>query len=106
MPDAKTAIIQNLVLVDSMDDLKEINEHLKTAWDRVQKEEVKSFTIGQVVEFDSRKGERVRGEVEKINRKTVGVKVTHINGEEKPYGGSYRVPGSMLTVVTTTGGPA
>ena len=92
-------VIANLALIDSMDDLRTINDHLKDAFDRARREGVKQFSVGQVVTFPLKGGKVATGKVVKINRKTVGVDLTHVDGEERPYGGGYNVPPSLLTAV-------
>lgn len=50
--------------------IKEINARRSV----VQKQIGNKFTVGQMVEFNTKKGDVERGEVEKINRKTISVR--------------------------------
>ncbi len=50
--------------------IKEINARRSV----VQKQIGNKFTVGQMVEFNTKKGDVERGEVEKINRKTINVR--------------------------------
>jgi len=50
--------------------IKEINARRSV----VQKQLGNKFTVGQMVEFNSKKGVVERGEIEKINRKTISVR--------------------------------
>jgi len=50
--------------------VKEINARRSV----VQKQLGSKFTVGQMVEFNSKKGVVERGEIEKINRKTISVR--------------------------------
>lgn len=50
--------------------IKEINARRSV----VQKQLGSKFTVGQMVEFNTKKGAVERGEIEKINRKTISVR--------------------------------
>ena len=50
--------------------IKEINARRSV----VQKQLGSKFTVGQMVEFNTKKGVVERGEIEKINRKTISVR--------------------------------
>ena len=50
--------------------IKEINARRSV----VQKQLGGKFTVGQMVEFNTKKGVVERGEIEKINRKTISVR--------------------------------
>tara|TARA_R110000824_G_scaffold44926_7_gene130354 strand:+ start:666 stop:944 length:279 start_codon:yes stop_codon:yes gene_type:complete len=71
-------------------ELRLIQDALKARWATLTKEEASAFTVGQRVFFVSKRGERVEGTIEKINRKTIGVKVNDWT--------SYRVSPSFLEV--------
>lgn len=93
------AVIQALALIDDPTDLPAIFDAVSEAQSRANRAGLKAYVVGDTVEFDLRGGKRARGTVEKRNRKTVGVKVTHIDGEEVKYGPGYNVPPSMLAKV-------
>jgi len=50
--------------------IKEINTRRRNINQKI----IGKFTVGQVVEFTTKKGDIERGEVEKINRKTISVR--------------------------------
>jgi hypothetical protein len=62
-----------ILSVQSMDELKLINEALSYQWKRVQKAQTKAFRVNQRVEWDSKNGRVMSGVIEKINQKTVSV---------------------------------
>ena len=50
--------------------IKEINTRRRLVQERLGRQ----FTVGQMVEFNTKKGVVERGEIEKINRKTISVR--------------------------------
>ena len=50
--------------------IKEINTRRRLVQERLGRQ----FTVGQMVEFNTKKGAVERGEIEKINRKTISVR--------------------------------
>ena len=50
--------------------IQEINTRRRTVNQKI----IGKFTVGQMVEFNTKKGDVERGEVEKINRKTISVR--------------------------------
>ena len=67
--------------------IKEINTRRRL----VQEQLGRKFTVGQMVEFNTKKGIPVRGEIEKINRKTISVRTAPLE--------RWRVAPSLLRAV-------
>ena len=69
------------------DQLNELVQAVKLKRTHLARQAVRSFTIGDSVQFDSKSGGTVKGTVRKVNRKYIVVD-TNIGG--------YRVPATML----------
>jgi len=54
--------------------IKEMIKEINARRSAIQKELRRNFTVGQMVEFTTKKGGVERGEIEKINRKTIYVR--------------------------------
>ena len=67
--------------------IKEINARRQV----VQAQLGSKFTVGQMVEFNTKKGIPVRGEIEKINRKSISVRTAPLE--------RWRVAPSLLRAV-------
>ena len=67
--------------------IKEINTRRRL----VQEQLGRKFTVGQMVEFNTNKGVPVRGEIEKINRKSISVRTVPLE--------RWRVAPSLLRAV-------
>ena len=67
--------------------IKEINTRRRL----VQEQLGRKFTVGQMVEFNTKKGVPVRGEIEKINRKSISVRTAPLE--------RWRVAPSLLRAV-------
>jgi len=67
--------------------IKEINTRRRV----VQEHLGRKFTVGQIVEFNTKKGVPVRGEIEKINRKSISVRTAPLE--------RWRVAPSLLRAV-------
>jgi ribosomal protein L35AE/L33A len=75
----------------SREDMRLIQDAFKARWNTLTKEEANAFSVGQRVFFNDRQGRRIEGDIEKINRKSINVRVGEFN--------SYRVSPSLLGVV-------
>lgn len=62
--------------ITDFNDIKLINEMLRTYASSVQRANALSFYRGQKVQFKSRTGELVNGRVDRINQKTVSLTTT------------------------------
>lgn len=62
-----------LLKINTLEELKEINETLGFRWKALQKQQAKAFRPGDKVTFKG-KGVVYSGVVEKVNQKTVAVK--------------------------------
>jgi len=56
------------------DTLNAMIEEINTRRRNINQKIIGKFTVGQMVEFKTKKGDVERGEVEKINRKTISVR--------------------------------
>lgn len=66
-----------------------------------------SFRVGDIVDFGRPNGEKTRGEVTKINRKSLGVKTMEARGRNGRSGAGrvWRVHPSLCTLVSRGGAP-
>ena len=81
----RNATIKAIFAVDSIDDLRDINLALKQRWSELESRGVLNFKVGDSVKFTSRKrGGLQVGIVTKINRKTIAVKVGHVQWRVTP----------------------
>jgi S-adenosylhomocysteine hydrolase len=72
------------------DQCKELNERLTMQRTFLANQSVRSFVIGDTVTFTGRRGVVNTGEITKVNRRYVHVKVGHTN---------WKVPAEMLSKV-------
>lgn len=80
-----------ILMVQSKEELKLINEALSYQWSRVTKAQAKAFRVGERVEWNSKNGLVEKGTVAKVNQKTVQVKTVR--------GSTWRVSPSLLRKV-------
>lgn len=81
------AISQHIVCEATADDIALLIAAIKNRQSLLQAREVYNFRIGDKVRFESRGGRLIRGTVDKINHKTVGVSTSQ---------GGWRVAPSLL----------
>jgi S-adenosylhomocysteine hydrolase len=72
------------------DQCKELNERLTMQRTFLANQSVRSFVIGDTVTFTGRRGVVNTGEITKVNRRYIHVKVGHTN---------WKVPAEMLSKV-------
>ena len=72
------------------DQCKELNERLTMQRTFLANQSVRSFVIGDTVTFTGRRGVVNTGEITKVNRRYIHVKVGHMN---------WKVPAEMLSKV-------
>ena len=89
MSNRVTKAVEEIYKMD-MDELNQVVEAIKLKRQYLAKQAVRSFKIGDMVQFTNKTGGRVNATVEKVNKKYVIVS-THIGGEK------WRVPATMLT---------
>ena len=82
-------------LIYQMDNqqLNEVIEAIKLKRQYLAKQAVRSFVVGDMVQFTKNTGGRINGTVRKVNRKYIVVEA-HIGG------GQWRVPATMLTKIS------
>lgn len=72
-----------------MEDLRAVHAALRIRWKELQNRQVRAFSVGDKVEWDSpRAGRVMSGTVKKINQKTILV--------HTPEGVAWKVSGGML----------
>ena len=72
------------------DQLNEVVEAIKLKRTHLAKQAVRSFLVGDIVQFSKKNGVSVSGQVRKVNKKYIIV-------SESATGTQWRVPGTMLT---------
>ena len=72
------------------DQLNEIVDAIKLKRTYLAKQAVRSFLVGDIVQFTKKNGMQVSGQVRKINKKYIIV-------NESATGTQWKVPGTMLT---------
>lgn len=87
-------LLREFIAEMSVPEMSAVYTLLKDRHNRIQHESAMSFEIDQLVEFDSKHGGVIRGRIDKINRKTIGV-----SPEAGKSGLGWRVSPSMLRLV-------
>ena len=88
-----TKAIEAIRKLDSASQVNQVIEAIKLQQTFVARSAARSITVGTMVSFQGRRGQRVTGEVTKVNQKTV---VVSAHG---PAGGTWKVTASMLEAV-------
>ena len=85
-------VTKSVELIYQMDNdqLSEIVEAIKLKRTYLSKQAVRSFLVGDIVQFTKKNGVSVSGQVRKVNKKYIIV-------SESATGTQWRVPGTMLT---------
>jgi hypothetical protein len=85
-------VTKSVELIYQMDNdqLSEIVEAIKLKRTYLSKQAVRSFLVGDIVQFTKKNGVQVSGQIRKINKKYIIV-------NESASGTQWRVPGTMLT---------
>ena len=85
-------VTKSVELIYQMDNdqLSEIVEAIKLKRTYLSKQAVRSFLVGDIVQFTKKNGVPVSGQVRKVNKKYIIV-------SESATGTQWRVPGTMLT---------
>ena len=86
-------LINDVIAELSVNEMNAVYSLLKARHSRIQSDSANAFRVGQLVEFDSKTGVVIRGRIDKINRKTIGV-----TPDGRPFGG-WRVSPSLLRLV-------
>ena len=92
-------VTKSVELIYQMDNnqLNEVIEAIKLKRNHLARQAVRSFVVGDIVQFTSRRtGGKVNATVEKVNKKYIIVS-THIGGEK------WRVPATHLTKLSDIG---
>lgn len=89
MSNRVTKAVEEIYKMD-MDELNQVVEAIKLKRQYLAKQAVRSFKVGDMVQFTNKTGGRVNATVEKVNRKYIVVSA-HIGGQK------WRVPATMLT---------
>jgi uncharacterized protein YkvS len=85
-------VTKSVELIYQMDNdqLNEIVDAIKLKRTYLAKQAVRSFLVGDIVQFTKKDGMQVSGQVRKINKKYIIV-------NESATGTQWKVPGTMLT---------
>ncbi len=85
-------VTKSVELIYQMDNdqLNEIVDAIKLKRTYLSKQAVRSFLVGDIVQFTKKNGMQVSGQVRKINKKYIIV-------NESATGTQWKVPGTMLT---------
>tara|TARA_Y100000389_G_scaffold156962_1_gene157967 strand:- start:2327 stop:2614 length:288 start_codon:yes stop_codon:yes gene_type:complete len=85
-------VTKSVELIYQMDNdqLNEIVDAIKLKRTYLAKQAVRSFLVGDIVQFTKKNGMQVSGQVRKINKKYIIV-------NESATGTQWKVPGTMLT---------
>ena len=85
-------VTKSVELIYQMDNdqLSEIVEAIKLKRTYLSRQAVRSFLVGDIVQFTKKNGVQVSGQIRKINKKYIIV-------NESATGTQWRVPGTMLT---------
>ena len=93
MSNRVTKTVELIYQMDN-DEINQIVEAIKLKRQYLAKQAVRSFVVGDMVQFTSSKtGGRKNGTIRKVNRKYIVVEA-HIGG------GQWRVPATMLTKIS------
>jgi len=71
-----SAATRAILAINSMEELKEAISAINVRQRELQRHAANSFSIGNWVQFKSRTGKTVKGQIVKINSKTIKVKET------------------------------
>ena len=83
-------IVQSTINQSSLDDLKSISDLIKMRRDQLSQETMRELVVGDKVEFESRKNNKIQGTIVKKNIKRLVVSTNE---------GRWNVPASLLTKV-------
>lgn len=86
-------LLSDIIAELSVNEMNAVYSLLKARHGRIQSDSANGFRVGQLVEFDSKSGAVIRGRIDKINRKTIGV-----TPDGHRFGG-WRVSPSLLRLV-------
>lgn len=89
MSNRVTKAVEEIYKMD-INELDQVVEAIKLKRQYLAKQAVRSFKVGDMVQFTNKTGGRVNATVEKVNRKYIVVSA-HIGGQK------WRVPATMLT---------
>lgn len=90
MSNKVTKAVEAIYNLETNEQLNQVIEAIKMKRQYLSRQAIRSFVVGDHVQFKGRTGGAVNATVEKINRKYVVVS-THIGGEK------WRVPATHLT---------
>ena len=96
MSNKVTKAVEAIYNLEDNDQLNQVVEAIKLKRQFFAKQAIRSFVIGDMVQFTNKTGGKVNATVEKVNKKYVVVS-THIGGEK------WRVPATMLTKLSDIG---
>lgn len=96
MSNLVTKAVEAIYNLEDNDQLNQVVEAIKLKRQFFAKQAIRSFVIGDMVQFKGKTGGMVNATVEKVNKKYVVVS-THIGGEK------WRVPATMLTKLSDIG---
>jgi len=96
MSNKVTKAVEAIYNLEDNDQLNQVVEAIKLKRQFFAKQAIRSFVIGDMVQFTNKIGGKVNATVEKVNKKYVVVS-THIGGEK------WRVPATMLTKLSDIG---
>jgi ribosomal protein L35AE/L33A len=72
-----SAATRAILAIDNMDDLKEAIAAINVKGRELQRYAANNFSIGNFVQFRSKTGKIVKGQIVKINQKTIKIKETN-----------------------------
>ena len=96
MSNKVTKAVEAIYNLEDNDQLNQVVEAIKLKRQFFAKQAIRSFVVGDMVQFTGRTGGKVNATVEKVNKKYVIVS-THIGGEK------WRVPATHLTKLSDIG---
>ena len=89
MSNIVTKAVEAIYQMDN-DELNQVIEAIKLKRQYLAKQAVRSFLVGDIVQFTDKRGRKTTGQVRKVNRKYIIV-------NESATGTQWRVPATMLT---------
>lgn len=78
MSNTRNTIVSNIFNVNSLDDLRYIQNAVRQRWGELESRGTLNFRVGNSVKFTSRNGTILTGIVVKVNRKTISVRVDNV----------------------------
>jgi len=72
-----SAATRAILAIDNMDDLRETIAAINVKGRELQRYAANNFSIGNFVQFRSKTGKIVKGQIVKINQKTIKIKETN-----------------------------